>query len=171
MGKPTHGGDLVQLPGRNSQAQGQIIHVMGRVCNRQGAPVRRGRLVIWQANSVGRYRHPNDVNPEPLDPNFDGFADVQTDDDGRYHIRTIKPGGYRAGPSIIRPPHIHFEVFGKSERLITQMYFAGEPHNATDRFLQSAVRPEALIVNLEPAGPDMEPAAKRAVFDIVLSNG
>jgi protocatechuate 3,4-dioxygenase beta subunit len=58
MGKPTRGGDLVQLPGRKSRAQGQIIHVTGRVCNREGALVRRGRLVIWQANSVGRYRHP-----------------------------------------------------------------------------------------------------------------
>jgi protocatechuate 3,4-dioxygenase, beta subunit len=171
MGKPTPGGDLAQLPGRKVRAQGQIIHVVGRVRDRYGTPVRRGKLVIWQANCFGRYTHPNDENPEPLDPNFDGFAVVETDEEGHYHLRTVKPGGYRAGPSMMRPPHIHFEVFGKTERFVTQMYFAGEAHNATDRFLQSAVRPEALVINLEPAGPGVEATAKRALFDIVLRSG
>jgi protocatechuate 3,4-dioxygenase beta subunit len=171
MHEPSCGGDLTALPGRRHQAQGQIIHVMGRVSDRYGTPVRDAKLIIWQANAFGRHSHHNDLSEAPLDPNFEGFGVICTDDDGRYHLKTIKPGGYLAGPSILRPPHIHFEVFGRRERLITQMYFAEEPHNATDRFLQSATRPDALITMLEPPTPNMEPGAMRAVFNIVLSNG
>jgi protocatechuate 3,4-dioxygenase beta subunit len=168
---PAQGGDLTRPEGREGVAQGQIINLMGHVFGGQGAPVRGAKLVVWQANAFGRYSHPNDTNPAPLDPNFVGFAILHTDDHGCYRLKTIKPGSYPAGPAIIRPPHIHFEVFGTSERLITQMYFPGEPHNVTDPFLHSAVRPDALIARLEPPTPDMEPESKLALFDIVLLRG
>ena len=96
MHEPSCGGDLTALPGRRHQAQGQIIHVMGRVSDRYGTPVRDAKLIIWQANAFGRYSHPNDLSEAPLDPNFEGFGVISTDDDGRYHLKTIKPGGYLA---------------------------------------------------------------------------
>ena len=126
MNEPMPGGDLTRLPGRKDRARGQIVHVTGLVSDRYGVPVRGAKLIIWQANAFGRYTHPNDASAAPLDPNFEGFAVIRTDDDGRYHLKTIKPGGYPVGPSTMRPPHIHFEVFGRNERLITQMRGASE---------------------------------------------
>ena len=77
--------------------------------------MRRGKLQIWQANTFGRYTHPNDDNSAPLDECFEGFAVVETDEDGRYDLRTIKPGAYPTPRGNIRPSHIHFEVFGKRD--------------------------------------------------------
>src|SRR5881397_3888617 len=140
--------DLTALPGKPGRAAGQVIYVMGRVVNVQGQPVQGARVEIWQANTHGRYTHPSDTNPAPLDPNFEGFAVLTTDAEGRYRIKTIKPGAYPAGPdSRMRPPHIHFDVTGKSNRLVTQMYFAGEPLNDKDPFLQgTGAGKERLIV-------------------------
>lgn len=172
LGKPpVQGTDLVTLPGRPGRAQGQIIHVMGRVLNAQGQPIAGARVEIWQANTYGRYTHPNDQNPAPLDPNFEGFGAQVTDTDGRYHFKTIKPGSYPAGPTLVRPPHIHFEVIGRQERLVTQMYFAGEPLNDKDPFLQSVGGKERLIVNLTPPSPGLEPDAMLAAWDIVMTRG
>jgi len=128
---------------------------------------------IWQANSRGRYTHPSDHNPAPLDPNFEGFAVLTTDAEGRYRIKTIKPGAYPAGPDArMRPPHIHFDVTGKSNRLVTQMYFAGEPLNDKDPFLQgTGAGKERLIVRLGPPTQGLEPDSLVAVWDIVLDKG
>ena len=82
----------------------------------------------------------------------------------------MKPAAYPAG-SGIRPSHVHFEVFGKRERLVTQMYFAGDPHHDTDRFLQSAVRKESIVMPILEPEAWMDAAAKRVVFDIVLMRG
>ncbi|HMG60233.1 MAG TPA: intradiol ring-cleavage dioxygenase, partial [Burkholderiales bacterium] len=91
--KPLHqGADLTTIPGRPGRASGKVIHLSGRVVNPQGQPVQGARLEIWQANTHGRYTHPGDHNPAPLDPNFEGFAVVTTDAEGRYRIKTIKPG-------------------------------------------------------------------------------
>ncbi len=166
---PAQSADLVKLPGRSGPAEGQVLHVMGRVLNRQGKPIEGARVEIWQANKYGRYTHPSDQNPAPLDPNFEGYGVQVTDAEGRYHFRTIKPGAYPTGPNSMRPPHIHFEVTGRVVRLVTQMYFAGEPLNDTDPFLQSAgAGKERLIVSLKPAGPDLEPDSLVAVWDIVV---
>src|SRR5205809_1232643 len=104
----------------------EVIHVMGRVLNVEGQPVRGARVELWQANAHGRYTHPSDTNSAPLDPNFEGFAVQTTDAEGRYRFKTIKPGAYPANPNWMRPPHLHFEVTGKVNRLVTQLYFPGE---------------------------------------------
>jgi len=171
--KPQHqGADLTSIPGKPGQAAGQVIHVMGRVVNSQGHPVQGARVEIWQANTHGRYTHPSDTNPAPLDPHFEGFAVLTTDAEGRYRFKTIKPGAYPAGPDRMRPPHIHFEVTGQSNRLVTQLYFAGEPLNDTDPFLQGVgPNKERLIVSLGPPTPELEPDARVAVWDIVLEQG
>jgi protocatechuate 3,4-dioxygenase beta subunit len=95
LGKtPDPGGDLTHLPGKSERASGQLLNVMGRVLNAKGEPVRGAKLEVWQANAAGRYTHPSDANPAPLDPNFDGFALLTTDAEGGYRFKTIKPGGY-----------------------------------------------------------------------------
>ena len=108
-------------------------------------------------------------NPAPLDPNFVGCVSIRSDNEGIYRIRTIKPGAYPAGPNSMRPPHIHFEVHGRFERLITQMYFPDEPLNACDRLLNAALRPDLLIA--KPV-PSKDGSGLRVLnFDIVLARG
>jgi protocatechuate 3,4-dioxygenase beta subunit len=171
LGEPSKGGDLTLVAGRQGRAQGQVLHITGRVLDRSGRPVRSGKLNIWQANTFGRYTHPNDDNSAPLDPCFEGFAVVHTDDDGRYSLKTIKPGAYPTGPTTIRPSHIHFEVFGKRERLITQLYFAGDPHHDKDRWLQSSRAPETIVKTMHDPLAGMETGSKHVQFDIVLMHG
>jgi protocatechuate 3,4-dioxygenase beta subunit len=171
LGEPAKGGDLTCVPGRPGRAQGQIIRVSGRVLDRTGTPVRQGKLHIWQANTFGRYSHPNDDNSAPLDPCFEGFAVLETDNDGRYDLRTIKPGAYPTPRGSMRPSHIHFEVFGKRERLITQLYFAGDPHQDTDTWLQSSPDPATIVMPIREPLPGMSPEEKLVVFDIVLMHG
>lgn len=162
--------DLTTIEGREGHADGEIIELAGRVLNRDGAPVEGARIIIWQANGHGRYRHPNDTNPAPLDENFDGFAEIVSGRHGAYRIKTVKPGAYPVGPHWMRPPHIHFDVAGKFERLITQMYFSGEPLNASDRLLMSAHAPELLIATPVP-GTGGTPSNRMWKFDIVLDRG
>lgn len=169
--EPVKGSDLTVVPGRPGRAQGQILRLTGRVLDRTGAPVRGGTLKIWQANTFGRYAHPNDDNPAPLDPAFEGFAEVTTDGDGVYNLRTIKPGAYPTGPTTVRPSHIHFEVLGKRERLITQLYFAGDPHHDKDRWLQSSAKPETIVMPIRAPVAGMAADEKLVVFDIVLMHG
>jgi protocatechuate 3,4-dioxygenase, beta subunit len=160
--------DLTVVDGIAGHAQGEIIVVEGRVLNRAGEPVEGARLVIWQANSFGRYAHPNDSNPAPLDASFVGFAEIISRSDGEYRFSTVKPGTYPAGSNRIRPPHIHFEVQGKFDRLITQMYFPGESLNACDPLLLSANAPDLLVAR-PLASPDN--SNRTFVFDIVLIRG
>jgi protocatechuate 3,4-dioxygenase, beta subunit len=164
--------DLTTIAGKPGRAEGQVMHVMGRVLNLEGQPVQGARVEIWQANTHGRYTHPSDTNPAPLDPNFEGFAVLTTDAEGRYRFKTIKPGAYPAGPDLTRPPHIHFEVTGKLNRLVTQMYFAGEPLNDKDPFLQGAgAAKERLVTTLQPPTQGLEPDSLLAVWDIILDKG
>jgi protocatechuate 3,4-dioxygenase beta subunit len=166
--------DLTRVPGRSGRAAGQVLNVMGRVLNLVGAPVRNAKVEVWQANSYGRYTHPSDPNPAPLDPNFEGSAVLTTDSEGRYRFKTVKPVAYPAGPNRMRPAHIHFQVSGRQDKIATQMYFDGDPHNQTDPFLNSAgdAARQALLVKklLEPS-PDLEPESKTVIFDIVLYQG
>jgi protocatechuate 3,4-dioxygenase beta subunit len=124
--------DLTRTRGRDGAAEGQVIHMSCRVVDLAGAPVRRARIELWQANTHGRYTHPADVNPAPLDPNFEGYAALRTDGDGHFSFKTVKPGAYPASEDNIRPPHIHFDIAGKQTRLVTQLYFPDEPLNDTD---------------------------------------
>jgi protocatechuate 3,4-dioxygenase, beta subunit len=109
---------------------GERIIVSGRVLDTDGKPLRDTLVEIWQANSAGRYAHRADRWPAPLDPNFSGAGRCTTDDEGRYHFTTIKPGAYPWGndENAWRPPHIHFSLLGRAftQRLVTQMYFSGD---------------------------------------------
>jgi protocatechuate 3,4-dioxygenase, beta subunit len=163
--------DLTRVTGRAGRAAGQVLNVMGRVLNIAGEPVRNATVEVWQANAYGRYTHPSDTNSAPLDPNFDGSAVLTTDSQGRYHFKTIKPAAYPAGPGLVRPAHIHFQVSGRRDRLVTQMYFENDPHNEKDPFLNSAGRKQLLITRLLDPSSEFEPDSKVVVFDMVVYNG
>lgn len=110
---------------------GERIVVHGRVLDENGLPVPHTLVEVWQANAGGRYRHRRDTYLAPVDPNFGGCGRCLTDEQGYYVFRTIKPGAYPWSNTINswRPAHIHFSVFGSgfAQRLITQMYFEGDP--------------------------------------------
>jgi protocatechuate 3,4-dioxygenase, beta subunit len=126
---------------------GERIIVHGRVLDGEGRPVRDSLVEIWQANAGGRYRHDSDQHPAPLDPNFSGAGRALTDDEGRYRFITIKPGAYpwRNHPNAWRPAHIHFSLFGNAfaSRLVTQMYFPGDPLFYQDPIFHSVREPRA----------------------------
>jgi protocatechuate 3,4-dioxygenase, beta subunit len=137
---------------------GERITVSGRVLDRDGRPVRGQLVEIWQANASGRYAHQVDQHPAPLDPNFTGVGRCLTDDLGRYRFTTIKPGAYpwRNHLNAWRPAHIHFSLFGTAftQRLVTQMYFPGDPLFRYDPIFQSITDPaarERLIADYEHA--------------------
>ncbi|MEV0595579.1 protocatechuate 3,4-dioxygenase subunit beta [Nonomuraea cavernae] len=155
---------------------GERITVTGRVLDSDGRPVRDTLVEVWQANSAGRYIHQGDQHPAPLDPNFTGAGRCVTDAEGRYRFVTIKPGAYpwRNHNNAWRPAHIHFSVFGRAftERLITQMYFPGDPLMPFDPILQSipdAAARERLVsaFSLELTEPEW---ALGYAFDIVLGD-
>ena len=110
---------------------GERIIVSGSVLDEDGRPVRGALVEIWQANAAGRYKHKLDQHNAPLDPNFDGCGRMITDAEGRYKFTSIKPGAYPWGNhhNAWRPAHIHFSLFGAGllSRLVTQMYFPGDP--------------------------------------------
>jgi len=110
---------------------GERIIVGGRVLGQDGKPLRGQLVEIWQANAAGRYLHAVDTHDAPLDPNFSGAGRCLTDDDGWYRFTTVKPGSYpwKNHHNAWRPNHIHFSLFGRAftERLVTQMYFPGDP--------------------------------------------
>ena len=164
--EPELGGDLTCHAG--GKAAGTVLYLSGRVTTVAGEPVCGAQIEIWQANASGRYDHPGDENPAPLDPHFAGYGLLRTDADGRYAIKTIRPVAYPVAPGVIRPAHIHFMVTSRMERLVTQMYFAGDAYNDSDPFLASARRRDALIVTPVPAGTGSDPDAEMAEFDIVI---
>jgi protocatechuate 3,4-dioxygenase beta subunit len=120
---------------------GERISVSGRILDRAGRPVRNQLVEIWQANAAGRYAHQQEQHQAPLDPNFTGGGRCLTDDQGRYRFTTVKPGPYPWGNHLNawRPAHIHFSVFGTAftQRLVTQMYFPGDPLFPYDPIMRS----------------------------------
>ncbi|GAB4183607.1 MAG: protocatechuate 3,4-dioxygenase subunit beta [Thalassobaculales bacterium] len=130
------------------EPQGERIIVAGRVVDEEGRGIPNVLLEIWQANAAGRYVHAADQHPAPLDPNFTGAGRVATDAEGRYRFTTVKPGAYpwRNHHNAWRPAHIHFSLFGPSflTRLVTQMYFPGDPLLAIDPIAQSVPDKRAL---------------------------
>ncbi|HEX6497920.1 MAG TPA: protocatechuate 3,4-dioxygenase subunit beta [Micromonosporaceae bacterium] len=126
---------------------GQRIIVHGRVVDGDGRPVPHTLVEIWQANAAGRYRHAVDNWPAPLDPNFDGVGRALTDAEGWYRFVTVKPGAYpwKNHDNAWRPAHIHFSLFGRAftQRLVTQMYFPGDPLFFQDPIFNSVRDPDA----------------------------
>lgn len=126
---------------------GERIIVHGRVLDGDGRPLRKTLVEIWQANAAGRYMHDLDRHPAPLDPNFSGAGRCLTDDEGRYRFITIKPGAYpwKNHHNAWRPAHIHFSLFGRAfvQRLVTQMYFPGDPLFYQDPIFNSVPDPAA----------------------------
>ncbi|MFX0556569.1 protocatechuate 3,4-dioxygenase subunit beta [Maribacter sp. CXY002] len=128
--------DLTRNSRKNGEPLGERIVVHGQVTDEKGRPLKNTLLEVWQANAAGRYVHKVDQHDAPLDPNFLGTGRCMTDANGNYKFYTIKPGAYPWGnhPNAWRPNHIHFSLFGGdiSSRLITQMYFPGDPLFAYD---------------------------------------
>lgn len=167
--------DLVHNFARAGEsAIGERIIVYGRVVDERGRGVPGALLEVWQANAGGRYRHKRDGYLAPLDPNFGGCGRTMTDGEGGYAFRTVKPGPYPwpNGPNDWRPSHIHVSVFGHgfAQRLITQMYFEGDPlirHCPIVRTIADQGAVEMLVARLDmQATIPMDARAYR--FDIVL---
>ena len=153
---------------------GERIVVHGRVVDEDGRAVRGALVEVWQANSAGRYHHVVDQHPAPLDPNFTGAGRCLTDDEGRYRFVTIKPGSYPWGnhENAWRPAHIHFSLFGHAftQRLVTQMYFPGDPLLSFDPMYNSIPDEKARLrmistFDWETTIPDIALAFR---YDIVL---
>ena len=155
---------------------GERIIVAGRVMAESGRPLAHTLVEVWQANAAGRYAHPDDQHDAPLDPNFSGGGRCLTDSEGNYRFITIKPGAYPWGnhENAWRPAHIHFSLFGEhfASRLVTQMYFPGDPLLAYDPIFQSV--PEgarARLVSAFDLSLTKEGWALGYRFDIVLGGG
>lgn len=133
--------DLTRNSVINGEPLGERIIVTGRVVDDTGKPVENALIEVWQANAAGRYRHRNEIHDAPLDPNFIGLGRMLTDKQGYYRFISIKPGAYPWGNHLNawRPAHIHFSVFGSIliSRLVTQMYFPGDPLMPLDPILNS----------------------------------
>lgn len=165
--------DLTRNAARNGEPLGERIIVTGRVLDLGGKPVRNTLVEIWQANAAGRYVHKADQHDAPLDPNFLGAGRCITDDEGRYRFLTIKPGAYPWGnhSNAWRPNHIHFSLFGEyfGSRLVTQMYFPGDPLLALDPIFQGTpAHARDRLVSRFSIDTTEEAYALGYEFDIVL---
>jgi len=166
--------DLIRNCAADGEAIGERIVVHGRVLDECARPVPKTLVEIWQANAGGRYRHVNDGYLAALDPNFGGCGRVLTDAEGRYAFRTIRPGPYpwRNNGSDWRPAHIHLSIFGEAfaQRLVTQLYFEGDPLIPLCPILNTIADPAAvdqLTAKLDMG--EMEPFDSLAYrFDIVV---
>ena len=129
------------------RAIGQLIQVRARVVDEDGVPISGAVVEVWHCNAAGKYIHPSDSNDAPEDRNFYGAARMVAGDSGLVELRTIKPGAYPVPDTggWWRPPHIHFSVWGRAwlSRLVTQMFFPGDPLNESDAILNAIRDPEA----------------------------
>ena len=166
--------DLILNYAKEGMPVGERTIVHGRVLDENGRGIPHTLVEIWQANASGRYRHRNDTYLGTIDPNFGGCGRTVTDETGSYAFRTVKPGAYpfRNNVNSWRPAHIHFSVFGSGfvQRLITQMYFEGDPLIPMDSILSTVPDPAArgrlvALLDLNAAIP-LDSLAYR--FDIVL---
>jgi protocatechuate 3,4-dioxygenase, beta subunit len=167
-------GDLTRNAARNGEPLGERIIVTGRVQDEDARPVPDTLIEIWQANAAGRYIHATDQHDAPLDPNFLGAGRVVTDQHGRYRFITVKPGAYPWGnhKNAWRPNHIHLSLFGPSfaTRLVTQMYFPGDPLLPLDPIFNGVPDPAARERLIAAFSIDVteQGFALGYVFDIVL---
>jgi protocatechuate 3,4-dioxygenase beta subunit len=165
--------DLTLVSGRSVRALGEVVIVKGTVRGKDGKPLSGAVVDVWQACATGRYDHPGDPNTRAaLDPNFQYFARMLTNNRGEYRFKTIIPGEYPASGNWERPPHIHFRVDAWGlERLTTQMYFKGNRLNDIDQILIDTERrygrtaKESLIVDFDSAEEDGLPVG---TFDLNL---
>ncbi|MFD0857416.1 protocatechuate 3,4-dioxygenase subunit beta [Roseovarius aquimarinus] len=166
--------DLIRNYAQTGDPVGERIIVHGRVLDENARPVPHTLVEIWQANAGGRYRHKKDSYLAPIDPNFGGCGRTLTDENGYYFFRTVKPGAYpwRNWVNNWRPAHIHFSVFGSGfvQRLVTQLYFEGDPLIAKCPIVQTI--PDADAIEQLIATLDMNAAVPLDClaykFDIVL---
>jgi protocatechuate 3,4-dioxygenase beta subunit len=159
--------DLTQIRGREGTAKGKVIEIIGRVLDTDGKPIEDAIIDLWQANAAGRYRHHRDRNTAPLDPNFQGWAIVQSGRDGRFRFKTIFPGSYPASVEWIRPPHIHFKVSKPGFfKLTTQMYFPGHPLNEKDLLLANKSDEDAALM----IARRVDAVIETYLYNIVLSS-
>jgi len=166
--------DLILNYARGGEPIGERTVVHGHLWDENGRPVPGALIEVWQANAGGRYRHRNDTYLAPIDPNFGGCGRMITDEHGHYAFRTVKPGAYpfRNRVNSWRPAHIHFSLFGAgfAQRLITQMYFEGDPLIPHDQILNTIPDKAAidrLVAKLDlQASVPLDSLAYR--FDIVL---
>lgn len=142
--------DLTRVAGSSGRAEGEVIEVTGQVLDAACGPLPGSVVEVWQANMHGLYDHPGDLpRGREFDPNFQGYARLTTDKDGRYRFLTIIPGAYPATSNWVRPPHIHYKVQGPSGRSITtQMYFADNPLNNKDLILMRLSPDERRLVEV-----------------------
>jgi protocatechuate 3,4-dioxygenase, beta subunit len=160
--------------GAKGEPIGERIIVAGRVLDENGRPVPGTLVELWQANAAGRYRHEADQHNAPIDENFLGKGQVVTDTNGSYRFLTIKPGAYpwRNSHNAWRPQHLHFSVFGHAfaTRLVTQMYFPGDPLLALDPIFHSVPDKDARERLVSTYDPDLSEAefALGYRFDLVL---
>ena len=151
--------DLTRNAVQDGEPIGERIIVAGRILDERGRPVRGALVEIWQANAAGRYTHLNDGHDAPLDPNFGGAGRTLTGADGSYRFVTIRPGAYpwRNHTNAWRPAHIHFSVFGQAfiQRLVTQMYFPGDPLLSLDPIFESVRDPAARKRLVSSFSPDL----------------
>jgi protocatechuate 3,4-dioxygenase, beta subunit len=134
--------DLTRLAGHANRAQGSVIELTGIVRDLRGNPIAGAEMELWQANAAGRYMHELDPATAPLDPDFQGYARLKTGADGAYRIVTIKPAGYDS-PIGHRPPHLHFDLRGRTHRTIAQMYFPEDKDGNASDTLYRALGAEA----------------------------
>ncbi len=166
--------DLIKNYAHTGDPVGERTIIHGQVLDEDARPQAGVLVEIWQANAGGRYRHVNDRYFAPIDPNFGGCGRTLTDSEGRYWFRTVKPGVYpfRNYINSWRPAHVHFSIFGSgfAQRLITQMYFEGDPMIKHDAIAQTIADPAALdrlVAKLDlNASIPLDSVAYR--FDIVL---
>jgi protocatechuate 3,4-dioxygenase, beta subunit len=153
---------------------GERIILHGRVTDGNGRPVRNTLIEIWQANAAGRYHHVVDRHPAPLDPNFTGAGRAMTDDGGRYRFITVKPGAYpwQNHANAWRAAHVHMSLFGPAfaTRLVTQMYFPGDPLFYQDPIFQSVRDPNHrdLMISEFDLSETVPEWALAYRFDVVL---
>ena len=163
--------DLARVAGASSMAHGRLLNLSGRVLNEEGRPVVGAEVEIWHTNGYGRYHNVDDRRDVALDPGFQGFGRSKTDSGGGYAFRTVRPQPYPASWMWTRPAHIHFLVNAPGfKRMITQMYFAGDPNLTGDHLLNSVRDPDErqrLIVS--PTGSSNSDADS-ASWDIVLKS-
>lgn len=162
--------DLTKLGNRSARAKGELVIVSGVVTDDFCRPIKGAIVEIWQACHTGRYNHPSDTSENPLDPNFQYYGTMRTNERGEYFFKTIKPGAYLASETWRRPPHIHYKVSLRGyQELVTQLYFAGDSLNQHDRILQELDGDDQkkVVVNFERDDIGGESVLK-GVFDITL---
>jgi len=159
-----HDGDEVLV---TDKTEGERILIEGRVFDGDGKPLPDALIEIWQANAAGRYDHPEDRQDKPLDPAFHGFGRCPTDENGRFHFHTIRPGPVPGPGNSMQAPHINVAVFarGMLKQLVTRIYFESEEKNADDAILSLIVEPErrATLIAHKKVGKELA-----YVFDIHL---